>query len=57
MLRETGQVCLRLGRVQEARAHLADARVRFTELGLVQELAALDDAEREAQGVVEAQDR
>ena len=53
VLRETGQVCLGLGRVQEARAHLADARARFTELGLAQELAALDDAERQAQGVVE----
>ncbi|MDQ3610747.1 MAG: tetratricopeptide repeat protein, partial [Actinomycetota bacterium] len=53
VLRETGQVCLRLGRVQEARAHLADARARFTDLGLVQELAALDDAEREALGVDE----
>ena len=57
VLRETGQVCLRLGRVQEARTHLADARARFTALGLAQELAALDDAEREALGVVEEQVR
>ena len=57
VLRATGQVCLRLGRVHEALAHLADARVRFTELGLVHELGALDDAEREALGVAVVEDR
>ena len=57
VLRETGQVCLRLGRAQEASTHLADARARFTALGLTQELAALDDAERAALGIVEEQIR
>ena len=54
VLRETGQTSLRLGRAQEALTHLAHARTRFLELGLEQELAALDDAEREAQSAVEA---
>ena len=52
VLRETGQVCLRLGRVEQGRAHLADARTRFGALGLTKELAALDAAERELLGSV-----
>jgi class 3 adenylate cyclase/tetratricopeptide (TPR) repeat protein len=55
VLRETGQLCLRLGRLEQARAHFADARTRLTELGLVQELALLEDADREALRVVEEQ--
>jgi class 3 adenylate cyclase/tetratricopeptide (TPR) repeat protein len=55
VLRETGQLCLRLGRLEEARVHLADARVRLTELGLTQEVVALDDAAREGLSVVEQQ--
>ena len=57
VLRETGQVCLRLGRVHEALGHLADARLRFTRLGLAQELAVLGDAEREALDAAEVPDR
>ena len=55
VLRETGQLCLRLGRLEEALVHFADARTRLTELGLVQELVVLDDAEREARRLAEEQ--
>ncbi|HEX6936250.1 MAG TPA: adenylate/guanylate cyclase domain-containing protein [Actinomycetes bacterium] len=49
VLRETGRVHVGLGRPGVARRHLADARERFTALGLTQELAAVDAAEADCQ--------
>ena len=57
VLRERGQVCLELGRIEEASAHLADARARFTALGLAQELAVLEGFEQAAQDALQAQRR
>jgi tetratricopeptide (TPR) repeat protein len=49
VLRETGRVCVGLGRFAEAEHYLVDAREHLTALGLTQELATLEAAMAESQ--------